>query len=257
MTSTRPLSVLEQLRPRLLEILEEADLLEEQVLVLGKPLTPEEAIGTPGRRDFPILVGRERILEATVGRGRGHAFTDAPREFTGTLAQVMALELTSNQNRAIYIATLNAALAHLGLARGTLHCKDDDPERCGARIAAELLEQHGRVTVGLIGLNPALADHLVQAFGPEGVRICDLNPDNIGTTRFGVEVWAGEARTRDLIDQADVVILTGTTLQNGTFDTIWDTIQARGKRGIVFGVTGAGVCALAGIERRCPHGRDA
>ena len=50
--------------------------------------------------------------------------------------------------------------------------------------------------------------------------------------------------------------MTGTTLQNGSFDAIWAAIRGQGKRGLVYGVTGAGVCALTGIERICPCARE-
>jgi hypothetical protein len=100
--------VLERTRVRFKEIVEDKDLWDTSVTVLAKPLTPEEAIGRPGRRDFPIIIGKERILEATFLNAKGHAFTDSAREFTGALAEVIDLPFSSNQNRAIYLATLNA-----------------------------------------------------------------------------------------------------------------------------------------------------
>jgi hypothetical protein len=248
-------SVLESIQLQFLGIVQKRNLLDSNVTVLAKPLTPEEAIGTPGRRDFPIIIGKERILEATFFDAKGHAFTDSAREFIGTLAEVTELELTSNQNRAIFVATLNAVLCHLGLVSATVHCKDDDPEKCGAEIARQILKRHGRVVVGLVGLNPAIAENLVQVFGAEHIRISDLCSDGIGKQRFGVKVWDGSVRTADLIENSDVILITGTTMQNGTFDDIWEAVQAQAKHGLVFGVTGAGVCALSGIERLCPYGR--
>ncbi len=249
-------SILEQTRTRFIEIAREENLLNTDVSVLAKPLTPEEAIGTPGRRDFPIIVGKERILEATFLGSKGHAFTDSAREFAGTLADVLDLEFDSNQNRAIYIATLNAVLGHLGRVTAMVHCKDDDPEKCGAEIAALILDRHGRAKVGLIGLNPAIAENLVEVFGADRVRFTDLYRDNIGKQRFEVQVWDGADRMTELVEKSDVILLTGTTLQNGTFDEIWSAIQAQGKTGLVYGVTSAGVCALSGIERVCPRGRE-
>jgi hypothetical protein len=249
-------SVLEQTRARFIKIARDENLLDTDVSVLAKPLTPEEAIGTPGRRDFPIIVGKERILEATFLGSKGHAFTDSAREFTGTLADVLDLEFNSNQNRAIYIATLNAVLGHLGRVSATVHCKDDDPEKCGAEIASLLIDRYGRVEIGLIGLNPAIAENLVEAFGTDHVQISDLYRDNIGKQRFGVQIWDGGEQMDELVEKSDVVLLTGTTLQNGTFDGIWSAIQAGGKIGLVYGVTSAGVCALTGIERVCPYGRE-
>jgi len=250
------LGALEQVRARFLEIAREARLLDTPVEVLAKPLTAEEAIGTPGRRDFPIQAGKERILEATFRGARGHAFTDSAREFLGSLAEVLALPLETNSRRAVLVATLNAALAHLGRARGTVHCKDDEPERCGAEIASQLRARHGAIDVGMIGLNPAIAEHLARAFGAARVRVADLCPTNIGQRRFEVEIWDGASRAAELIQRSDVVLITGTTLQNGTFDALWAEVQARGKRGLLYGVTAAGVCALTGIERICPCGRQ-
>jgi uncharacterized protein (DUF4213/DUF364 family) len=250
------LTTLEQTLPGLKRLASEKELLDAEVSVLAKPLTPEEAIGQPGRRDFPIIIGKERVLEATVLGSKGHAFTDSPREFLGSLKDVLALELTSNQNRAIYVATLNAVMSHLRLADKTVHCKDEEPEECAREIAAHVLQRFGQVRVGLIGLNPAIAERLIDTFGADNVRITDLSPDTVGQMRFGVEVWDGSTRTDDLIDFVDVVIFTGTTLVNNTFDYIVNRVKTLGKKYIVYGVTTAGVSELLGFERICPKGRD-
>jgi len=249
-------SYLEQTRSRFMEIIKNKNLLNTEVSVLARPLTPEEAIGTPGRRDFPIIEGKERVVESKVLGAKGHAFTDSAREFTGTLNDVLALELSSNQNRAIYIATLNATLNYLKKATATVHCKDDDPEDCAKEIAALLLEKYGQATVGLIGMNPAIAERLVDTFGADHVHFSDLNHANIGRQKFGVEIWDGHTLTRELIERCDVVVFTGTTLVNDSFDQILDMLIARGKAYYVFGVTAAAVCTLLGFERLCPRGRD-
>ena len=249
-------STLERTRPVLRDLAAAAGLATAKVTVLAKPLTPEEAIGTPGRRDFPILAGKERVVEARVGIGKGHAFTDTAREFAGRLQDVLDLEFKDNGRRAIYIATLNAVLRHLRRANGTVHCRDDDPERCGSEIADILYRRFGRIRLGLIGFNPAIAEHLAGRFGADCLSFADLNPDNIGQYRFGVEILDGGTGTEELMERSDVVLVTGTTLVNGTFDRICDIISTHGRCGIVFGVTGAGVCELLGYERLCPLGRD-
>ena len=58
--------ILEQTRLRVRKIAEKEQMIEVSVTVLAKPLTPEEAIGIPGRRDFPIIIGKERVIEATL-----------------------------------------------------------------------------------------------------------------------------------------------------------------------------------------------
>ena len=250
--------VLDQVRARLMVLLagqpDPAGLLGAPVTVLARPLTPEEAIGTPGRRDFPIIVGKERVVEATVLGRRGHAFTDSPPELVGSLSEVLQLPLDRNQHRAIFVATMNALLCHLGRARTTVHCKDDDPERCSQDIAETLRRQLGAAEVGLVGLNPAIAERLVQTFGPDHVRITDLGRDNVGRERFGVQVWDGATQTEELVRRSDLLLVTGTTLVNGTFDRIHQL--AAGKPLILYGVTAAAVCEMMGIERLCPRGQD-
>jgi uncharacterized protein (DUF4213/DUF364 family) len=247
--------ILETARRMLRRIIEDRGLFDMPVSVLAKPLTPEEAIGNPGRRDFPITVGKERVIEAEVAGAKAHAFTDSPGEFVGTLKDVMAFSLGSNRERAIFIATLNSMLKSLGMIKGTLHCRDDEPEKCAGEIASTLFQRHGRCRIGLIGMNPAIAEALAKSFGPENVLITDLNPNNINTVKFGVNVWDGRTQTEQLVLSSDVVLITGTTLVNGTFDGIWRTLQDPEKPYYLYGVTGSGICELMGLNRQCPYGR--
>jgi uncharacterized protein (DUF4213/DUF364 family) len=246
---------LEKSRVQLAEIVTQNRLLEAQVSVLVKTLTPEEAIGVPGRRDFPIILGKERVVEAEVLGARAHAFTDSPGEFVGNLKEVLNLPLTSNKERSVYVATLNATLKYLHLIENTIHCKDEDPERCGNEIASQLLKRWGKVKIGFIGLNPAIAENLVETFGVENVRITDLNKQNVNSSKYGVEIWDGNDMAEELIKQSDVALITGTTFVNGTFDPIMHCIRNYKKDYLIYGVTGAGVCKLLGLDRICPYSR--
>jgi hypothetical protein len=115
---------------------------------------------------------------------------------------------------------------------------------------------YGRARVGLVGLNPAIAERLVETFGADRTHITDLDADNIGKRRFGVEIWDGNERTEELIGASDIVLVTGTTVVNGTFDAIRARARAANKVFIPYGVTAAGLCHLMGIRRLCPRGRD-
>ncbi len=243
-------NILEQFRVKMRVIISEQGLNNAAITILVKPLTPEEAIGTPKRRDYPILEGKERIIEATVLDARGQAFTDAPSDFTGRLRDVLEMPLMTNRARAIFIAAMNASLSYLNLVEGALHCKNEAPEKCAEEIAASARRMKVR-TVGLIGFNPALADALVRELGPEGIRITDLNPANIGTSKFGVPLWDGRTQTALLIRSSQLVLVTGTALINGTFYEIRRLTETEGKKLIVYGITAAGVCRLMNLERWC------
>jgi uncharacterized protein (DUF4213/DUF364 family) len=247
--------VLEAAKLKFAEVVAERGLCDRDVAVSVSALTAEQAIGRPGRRDFPIVEGKERVVEATANGAKGHAFTDSPTEFSGTLADAMGLPLSSNQNRAVFVAVLNAVLRSLGLLEASLHCRDDDPERCAKELADQAYAKWPNAKMGLIGLNPAIAEALVRTFGVDNVRITDLNRENVGTAKFGVTVWDGRTQTEALISQSRAVIMTGTTLVNGTFDCIWDSIHRHGKDYLIYGVTAAGVCGLMGWNGICPYSR--
>jgi uncharacterized protein (DUF4213/DUF364 family) len=214
-------------------------------------LSVKQAIGSPNRQDFPLLQGKEVMIEAQVLGSFGQAFTDQPHDFDGSLNDVLGLSLNTNDNRAIFIATLNAVAAHLNLATGTRHCHDEEPEECALKIAQHIMADSDKVKVGLIGLQPAILENLVLTFGTDNVRCTDLNPKNIGSTKYGAEIWDGRTDTERLIKWCDVLLATGSTIVNNTFDEIQEKANSQGKRLVIFGVTVAGVSALVGLERVC------
>ncbi len=248
--------VLELVRPKMRTLLSENNLFDVQTTILAKELSPEEAIGTPGRRDFPLIEGKERVIEATLLGARGQAYTDSPQEFTGPLSQVMDLPLDQTPKRAIFLAALNALGRKIGLVSGTVHCKDKEPEQCAPKIADYLYNLDQNMKIGLIGLNPAIAEALIDKFGPKQVIITDLQEKNINKKKWGAEIWNGRTATERLIQVSDTLVVTGTTMANGTFDSIYRTTQEYGKSIITYGITCAAVCNLLEIPRICPFGRD-
>jgi len=247
--------VLEEAREKIQEIIAGHHLGDEVVQVTIGTLTVKQAIGTPNRQDYPLLEGREVMIEAAFHESFGQAFTDRPHDFTGSINDVIGLSLDINENRAIFIATLNAVMAHLGIVSGTRHCHDEEPEECAGQIARHIMDESGRVKIGMIGLQPAILENLVLTFGAENVRCTDLNPKNVGTRKYGAEIWDGRTETGRLIQWCDIPLVTSSALVNNTFDYIREEAVAQGKSLITFGVTGAGVVVLLNLERLCfqPH----
>ena len=220
-----------------------------------RPLDPDEAIGKDADPSFVIKKGKERIIEATFQGHKGQAFTDRPIGWSGNLADLLSLNLDEIPKRAVFVAGLNAVLSALEQLPGTVHCKDEDPSRCGPEIARVLYERFGTVGVGLVGLQPSILKALVSQFGPNAVRVVDLNPENIGETRSGVVVWDGEKDLPRLMAECDVGLATGSSVVNRTLDGILERFRQAGKPLILFGNTISGVAALLGLERLCPFGR--
>ena len=220
-----------------------------------RPLSPDEAIGKEACEEFAIKKGKERVIEADFGDHRGQAFTDTPTQFEGTLEDVFALGLHETPNRAVLVASMNAVLASLDMAQGTVHCRNEDPTRCGAEIAEAIESQYGKTRIGLIGLQPAILKALIECFGADNVCVLDLNPDNIGTTKCGITVWDGAADLPKLVKQYQVGLATGSSIVNGTIDEIRRFFDDAGKPLVFFGSTLSGTAALEGLDRLCPFGR--
>jgi len=248
-------NTIEIAREKFRKIIAEHKLGNELVEVTIGTLTPRQAIGDPVRKDFPLLAGREVMIEAQFRDSFGQAFTDRPTEFKGTLKDILNLKLATNEERAIFGATLNAVMANLGMVTGVRHCHDEEPEKCAAEMAQHILTKYGKVKIGLVGYQPAILENLVMAFGAENVRCTDLNPRNIGSKTYGAEVWDGRTATERLIGWCDIILATSSTIVNNTYDDIKAEADAKNRNLIIFGVTGAGVSALLGLERLCfqPH----
>jgi uncharacterized protein (DUF4213/DUF364 family) len=249
--------VIDLLREHLRSIVGKHGWFSEPIQVISelkaRPLRPDEAIGRPDRDDYPILRGKEVVVEATFRGARGHAFTDQPEGFEGSIDDLLHLPLKSNFQRAIFVAALNAVMRYLGEIDHTVHCRDRGPSMCAERLPGWLRRNFPDAKcIGLIGLQPGMLESLSHDFGPENVRVTDLNPENVGKLKSGVCVRSGETETERLIEESDVILVTGSTLVNGTFDGIIQTASRYDKPTIIYGVTGACVAAVLNLLRFCP-----
>jgi hypothetical protein len=242
--------ILEDVKESFGALMESHDLLGQQVHVRVKPLSVQQAIGTPERDDFPIQKGKERIVEATFGNSAGHAFTDAFCDYSSTIAGLLGLELNDPFNRSVFTASVNAVLRHLGRTQGTVHCRDKEPTQCAPLLVEYLGQKHpGARKVALVGLQPAMADALAKVYD---LSIVDLDPDNIGRKIAGVPIQSGQTDLSTVIGGSDVVVATGSTASNGSIDAV---SKAAGERPVVFfGVTISGAADLLSLERFCPFG---
>jgi uncharacterized protein (DUF4213/DUF364 family) len=255
MNSKQIVPVLEAAKTKVKRIIDDQGWHDIGVSVSVKTLSPEEAIGNPKRRGFPIVEGKERVIEAEIMGYKAQAFTDSPKEFSGTIGEVLALPLDTNDERAIFIGTLNAVLKYRGRIDATLHCKDEEPEQCAHEITAYIRCKHGMINIGLIGLNPAIAESLVHTFGAGHVNITDLNRDNIGKTKYGVTVRDGRTETESMVKISDLILMTGTTMVNNTFNNIYGLIEKYKKEYLIYGVTASGIKELLDLQGICPYGR--
>ena len=233
------------LQTALADALWENGLEAERVSIQVRGLTPEQAIGHTQRTDFPILTGKEVMLMAEFRGAKGQAFTDAPARFEGSLADILGLDLqTDPHSVGLFVATLNAVMKYLGRADNTVHCKDGGPECCARHMVEWVAQEYGKPKIALVGFQPALIGALSQHFP---LKILDLNPENIGKVKDGCSVLSGEQDRQAVVDWADLVLCTGSTLCNGT---IVDYLGLD-KEVVFFGTTLSGAAPILGLKRAC------
>jgi len=72
-----------------------------------------------------------------------------------------------------------------------------------------------------------------------------------GQTRCSIKVLDGLDSTQ-IFEQCPLILITGSTLVNGTIDSLMETARQHGNRVVFFGTTIAGAAYLLGLERWCP-----
>lgn len=241
----KTLKFYDDIKQEMIELINEYDLNKSKITITTKVLTPKEAIGETEKKDFPLLRGKEVLMNADFKGSIGQAFTDHPGIFKGSIDELMCLDLNkNNHNRALFIASTNAILNHLDLIENTIHCKDDGPEECSKEISNFLKIKYSDTKVAIVGFQPSIIDRVKGYFK---VRVLDLNSENIGKEKYGVMIEDGDKNKSDVIEWADIVLVTGSTVVNGT---IVDFLNLD-KPVFFYGTTIAGIAYLKNLKRLC------
>ncbi len=231
------------IRGKFIKLIKENELEGEKVIVRAAALSPEQAIGNPEDRDYPIVKGVERLMQAEFREAKGQAFTDRYGNFSGRLADIAAMELKNNFRRAVFISSLNAVMRQLGMIDHTVHCKDNQPRECSLELVKYIETNYGQPKIAMVGFQPRMVEALAGRFE---LRVTDMDAENIGRERFGITV-DDPAQTGENLDWCDIALVTGTTIVNGTIGQFGIT-----KPVVFYGVTISGAARLAGLNRFCP-----
>ena len=241
----------EQLRDKFLRLAEENSLLEDEITIKTHILKPTEAIGNPDRRDFPLLKGKEVMVQASFIEMKGQAYTDSPSEFSGPLREIVNLSLDDSRQKALFIASLNAVMRYLHPDLMTVHCKNNEPEECAEEIAkyVKTLRPH---SVGVTGLQPAILDAVARILGKENVTCVDRDEANKGQVKYGVPVgWGDKEGMERIFKYSDLVLATGSSVTNGSVADILNIARNHNSTLCFYGVTIAGTARLMGLNHLC------
>ncbi|NMB40373.1 MAG: hypothetical protein GX996_00325 [Firmicutes bacterium] len=237
--------VFKKLQPVIDDILKDPELASAEVAINYQVLTPEEAIGSPGRDDFPLQKGKEKLMQAEIDGCGGQAYTDMPGNFFGSLKEALTLPPVNNYHRAVIVAALNAVYRKTKNVHTTIHCRDEGPGKCSKELLNAIAEKYGNPRIAVIGLQPAMVEELARRFE---TRVFDLDPDNIGQEKYGVTIENGDYDLEEVEDWCDLFLVTGSSVVNGSIDPFLN----RKKPVLFYGTTIAGPAAYLGLDRFCP-----
>lgn len=237
------MSIYKTLQNVLSKEVQENHLSGQRVRVRCKALSAKEAIGQPEQQDYPIIKGREVIVEADFQGVKGQAFTDEFENADYLIDDILTMRLDSNPKRASFISGLNAIFRYLRLCDKTVHCKDAEPRECADHLM-ERIKPGSKVL--LVGYQPRFLETLASSCN---LRVVDLDQDNIGSEIAGVLVEPPEMTTT-AIEWSDLIFATGSTIVNGTLERF----VGRGKPAIFYGITVSAVSEILGLPRYCQCG---
>jgi len=203
------MNLYEELREALREEVKKHNLSGQNISIRCKALSAEEAIGNPDHDDYPIIKGKEVMVEAVFKETKGQAFTDEFENADYTIEELTDIELNSNKKRASFIAGLNAVFRYLNLCDKTIHCKDNEPKECATNLPRAI----GAVNnVLLVGYQPRFLEMLATNYN---IRVVDMDQDNIGTNKFDTAIEPPEM-IDDAIKWCELIFATGSSIVNGT-----------------------------------------
>ena len=235
----------EAIKKEFAKLINENGLEGEEVVIRATTLSTEQAIGNPEDKDYPLVRGVERLMQAEFRGSRGQAFTDMYGDFTGRLSEIAEMDLKNNFRRAVFISSLNAVTNHLGLINQTVHCKDKQPRECATELASYIEKSYSQPRIAMVGFQPRMAEALAKQFE---LRVSDMDRDNIGQEKFGVKI-DDPRQTAENLKWCDIALVTGTTIVNDTIDQFMTS-----KPVVFYGVTISGAAKLLGLNRFCPFG---
>jgi uncharacterized protein (DUF4213/DUF364 family) len=140
-----------------------------------------------------------------------------------------------------------------GIIDHSIHCRRNDAEKCGEEMVNQIKQRFKDPVILHIGYQPGHVKSLASSF--KKLYITDLNPQNIGTEKYGIKIYNGRFNKK-FIKKADIVYITGSAISNGTLLPLIKYCNKMRKDVIIYGVTSKGPAKLLGHEVFCPYGNN-
>jgi len=207
--------------------------------------------------EYALIRGPEIMLTCSIRGVKGQVFTVSPHGFKGTVSKVLEMDLGSYSGRSIFYAFSNALLRLLGYVDKTLHCRGDEPIKCGFKLYEKLARDNGIVLH--IGYQPGhvmVLSHYLR----DNLLVTDLRSDTIWCVKHGRLVYDG-VYNDIYLSMADTILVTASSVVNKTFWDIVSKAYMLKKKIIVYGVSAPALIYFINkymglkLDSFCPYAR--
>lgn len=241
--SDTSISIYDILKKALEKQINSHNLADKPIDITCKALSAKQAIGTPDHDDYPIIKGKEVMVEADFLNAKGQSFTDDFENRAYRVKDLLSMDLFTNRKRASFIAGLNAVYRYLDMADKTIHCRDKEPVLCAEKLP-DIIQKDSKVL--LVGHQPRFLEKLASYCQ---VRAVDLDKDNIGKDFFSVTIEP-EEQTEDGVNWCDMIFATGSTIVNNSISNFIDA----DKPVVFYGVTISAPAKILNLITFCEYG---
>lgn len=189
--------------------------LENEIITVKCEISnPFKNIKTFKQQNFPMLNGKETTIECIFRGHKGQASTSFPATYNGTLKEILYLDICSNSyDRAIFIAVFNCITSYLHHIPNTIHCQGNSPNLCAYKFKEFISKNFSNKNIALIGYHKEIITSLSSS---HSLRVLDLDSELINKNIDGTTIEDGISNFSQVMEWADVILCTGSTLSNGT-----------------------------------------
>lgn|GEM_PF-6961006 len=107
-------------------------------------------------------------------------------------------------------------------------------------------------SVGLVGMQPAILEALVDMMGTDRLRCINRDEDNRNGIKFGVAIeWGDGEGLKQLFERSELILTTGSSAANGSLADILALADTTGKPVYFYGTTIVGTARFLDLDRLC------
>ena len=154
--------ILQELKDIITGLVEKHGLSQQKILVRVGTLSPKEAIGSPARNDYPILEGKEVMIEAEFQGSYGQAFRNEYSTTDGFVHEVVAVLPPFEEETSFYEGWLVNPKTQQFISTGVMKTNEDGSRSLEYSNETDYTQYSKVIITAEHDLDPAPGEHIIE-----------------------------------------------------------------------------------------------